>query len=142
MVLRFQDFVNESVYNTGVPVYRENNLNPEQTIKRNRVISEIENYLSEVASGTLSEVTVVADIPLQGKNMPEYLKDVYSEVGYDPSKDRDSEGASRNVFVDSEFLVKDVDESRGVIIASPYSMRRKGILIEINVESIEEIFIK
>lgn len=142
MVLRFQDFVNESVYNPGVPVYRGNNLNPEQTIKRNRVISEIENYLSEVASGTLSEVTVVADIPLQGKNMPEYLKDVYSEVGYDPSKDREYEGSSRNVFVDSEFLVKDVDESRGVIIASPYSMRRKGILIEIKVESIEEIFIK
>jgi len=142
-ILRFQEFLNESVYSVGVPVYRGNSLDPEVTIKRNRVVSEIQTYLSQVASGNLSEVTVVADIPLHGRNMPSYLKDVYSEVGYDPSKDKGiGDEPSKNVFVDSEFLVKDVDEAKGVIIATPYSMRRKQIMIEITPEIIEEIFIK
>jgi hypothetical protein len=142
-ILRFQDFLNESVYNVGVPVYRGSSFEPEMTIKRNRVIPEIQNFLSQVASGSLSELTVIAEIPSQGKNISPYLKDVYSELGYDPSKDRGiSDEPSRNVFVDSEFLVKDVDEAKGIIIATPYSLRRKNVLVELTPEIIEEIFVK
>ena len=142
-ILRFQDFLNESVYNVGVPVYRGSSFEPEMTIKRNRVIPEIQNFLSQVASGSLSELTVIAEIPSQGKNISPYLKDVYSELGYDPSKDRGiSDEPSKNVFVDSEFLVKDVDEAKGIIIATPYSLRRKNVLVELTPEIIEEIFVK
>jgi hypothetical protein len=140
-ILRFQDFLNESVYNVGVPVYRGTNFDPEMTIKRNRVIPEIQNFLSQIASGTLTELTVIAEIPSQGKNITPYLKDVYTELGYDPTKDRGDE-TSRNVFVDSEFLVKDVDEARGIVIATPYSLRRKNVLVELTPEIIEEIFVK
>jgi hypothetical protein len=142
-ILRFQDFLNESVYNVGVPVYRGSSFEPEMTIKRNRVIPEIQNFLSQVASGSLAELTVIAEIPSQGKNISPYLKDVYSELGYDPSKDRGiSDEPTKNVFVDSEFLVKDVDEAKGIIIATPYSLRRKNVLVELTPEIIEEIFVK
>jgi hypothetical protein len=142
-ILKFEEFLNEqSVYNVGVPIYRGNSFEAEKTIKRNALISELQDLLSQVASGALSELTVVAEIPTQGKNAPQYLKDIYSEMGYDPSKDRDMDEPSKNIFVDSEFLVKDVDQTRGVIMAVPYSLRRKGIMVEITPEMVEEAFIK
>lgn len=141
-ILRFGEFLNESVYNVGVPLYRGTSFEPEKTIKRNALIGELQDLLSQVASGTLSEVTVVAEIPTQGKNTPQYLKDIYAEMGYDPSKDRDGDEPSRNIFVDSEFLVKDIDQTRGVIIASPYSLRRKGVVVEITPDMVEEAFVK
>jgi hypothetical protein len=142
-ILKFEEFLNEqSVYNVGVPIYRGNSFEAEKTIKRNALISELQDLLSQVASGALSELTVVAEIPTQGKNAPQYLKDIYSEMGYDPSKDRDMDEPSKNIFVDSEFLVKDVDQTRGVIMAVPYSLRRKGIMVEIAPEMVEEAFIK
>jgi hypothetical protein len=142
-ILKFQEFLNEqSVYNVGVPLYRGNSFEAEKTIKRNALISELQDLLSQVASGALSELTVVAEIPTQGKNAPQYLKDIYSEMGYDPSKDRDMDEPSKNIFVDSEFLVKDVDQTRGVIMAVPYSLRGKGVMVEITPEMVEEAFIK
>ena len=142
-ILKFEEFLNEqSVYNVGVPLYRGNSFEAEKTIKRNALISELQDLLSQVASGALSELTVVAEIPTQGKNAPQYLKDIYSEMGYDPSKDRDMDEPSKNIFVDSEFLVKDVDQTRGVIMAVPYSLRRKGVMVEITPEMVEEAFIK
>jgi len=142
-ILRFEDFLNESVYNVGVPVYRGTNFEPEMNIKRNRVIPEIQNFLSQIASGSLTELTVIAEIPSQGKNITPYLKDVYSELGYDPSKDKGiGDEPSKNVFVDSEFLVKDVDVEKGIIIATPYSLRKKDVLVELTPEIIEEIFVK
>jgi hypothetical protein len=142
-ILRFEDFLNESVYNVGVPVYRGTNFEPEMNIKRNRVIPEIQNFLSQIASGSLTELTVIAEIPSQGKNITPYLKDVYSELGYDPSKDKGiGDEPSKNVFVDSEFLVKDVDVEKGIIIATPYSLRKKDVLVELTQEIIEEIFVK
>jgi hypothetical protein len=142
-ILKFQEFLNEqSVYNVGVPLYRGNSFESEKTIKRNALIPELQDLLSQVASGALSELTVIAEIPTQGKNAPQYLKDIYSEMGYDPSKDRDMDEPSKNIFVDSEFLVKDVDQTRGVIMAVPYSLRRKGVMVEITPEMVEEAFIK
>ena len=124
-ILRFQDFLNESVYNVGIPLYRGSSFQPERTIKRNKFIGELQDFLTQVANGTLSEITVVAEIPSQGKNAPQYLKDIYAEMGYDPSRDQDdmydpetdvymgdrsrtADEPSRNIFVDSEFVVKDV----------------------------------
>jgi hypothetical protein len=158
-ILRFSDFINEqSVYNVGVPVFRGTAIEPEKTIKRNRVLPELQDYLAQVMSGTLSEITLVAEIPTQGKNAPQYLKDIYAEMGYDPSKeedmydeendtflgnrDRTADEPSTNIFVDSEFIVKDVDLTKNVILGTPYSLKRKGIVIEIDPAMVDEIFIK
>lgn len=158
-ILRFSDFINEqSVYNVGVPIFRGTAINPEKTVKRNKLLPELQGYLSQLMSGDLTEVTLVAEIPSQGKNAPQYLKDIYSEMGYDPSKeedmydeendtflgnrDRTGDEPSTNIFVDSEFIVKDVDMDRNVILATPYSMKRKGIIIEIEPAMVDEVFIK
>lgn len=158
-ILRFQDFLNESVYNVGIPLYRGSSFQPERTIKRNKFIGELQDFLTQVANGTLSEITVVAEIPSQGKNAPQYLKDIYAEMGYDPSGDQDdmydpetdvymgdrsrtADEPSRNIFVDSEFIVKDVDQTRGVIIAVPYSLKRKNITVELTPDMIDEAYVK
>lgn len=158
-ILRFSDFINEqSVYNVGVPVYMGTSINPEKTIKRNKLLPELQDYLAQVMAGTLSEITLVAEIPTQGKNAPQYLKDIYAEMGYDASKeddmydeetdtfmgnrDRTGDEPSTNIFVDSEFIVKDVDMTKNVILGTPYSLKRKGIVIEIEPSMVEEVFIK
>jgi hypothetical protein len=158
-ILRFSDFINEqSVYNVGVPVYRGTAIEPEKTIKRNKLLMELQDYLAQVMAGTLTEITLVAEIPTQGKNAPQYLKDIYAEMGYDPSKeedmydeendtfmgnrDRTGDEPSVNIFVDSEFIVKDVDLTKNVILATPYSLKKKGIVIEIDPAMVDEVFIK
>jgi hypothetical protein len=159
-ILNFYDFINEqSVYNNGVPLYRGTSFEPERTIKRNKLISELRSLLTQVMNGTLSEITLFAEIPSQGKDIPQYLRDIYSEMGYDPSRDtedqydeetdvymgrrdRSIDEPSKNVFVDSEFLVKDVDEAKNVIIAVPYSLKNKNVLVELTPEMVEEAFIK
>jgi hypothetical protein len=150
-ILRFSDYVNESLLNeSGVPVYVGSSVNPERTIRRNVLVKELTDLLAQVNSGALKEVSVLADIPTQGKNAPEYLKDIYKEMSvddeeqYDPETDvytGDREG-EKNVFVDSEFVVKDIDVNTGIIIATPYSLKHKNVLVEINFEDVEEIFIK
>ena len=158
-ILRFSDFINEqSVYNVGVPVYRGTAIEPEKTIKRNKLLMELQDYLAQVMAGTLTEITLVAEIPTQGKNAPQYLKDIYAEMGYDPSKeedmydeendtfmgnrDRTGDEPSVNIFVDSEFIVKDVDQTRGVIIAVPYSLKRKNVTVELTPDMIDEAYVK
>lgn len=151
-ILRFRDYINESFLNeSGVPVYVGTAVNPERTIRRNLLVQELISLLGQVHSGALKEVSVLADIPTQGKNAPEYLRDVYKELGvedeedqYDPETDvytgrRDTE---KNVFVDSEFIVKDIDANTGVIVATPYSLKNQNVLVEISMEDVEEIFIK
>jgi hypothetical protein len=124
-ILRFSDFINEqSAYNVGVPIFRGTAINPEKTVKRNKLLPELQGYLSQIMSGDLTEITLVAEIPSRGKNSPQYLKDIYAEMGYDPSKeediydeetdtylgnrDRTGDEPSTNIFVDSEFIVKEV----------------------------------
>ena len=163
-ILRFSQFINESnsVNESGIPLYRGADFNPERTIKRNRLLSELQELLGQVMSGDISELTVLADIPTQGKNAPQYIKDIYAEMGiegygeedtveleddvYDPETDTykkaDYEDKERNIFFDSEFIVKEVDMTKGVIIGIPYSLKKKNILVEIDPENVDEVFIK
>jgi hypothetical protein len=164
-ILRFAQFINESnsVNESGIPLYRGTDFNPERTIKRNRLLAEVQDLLGQVMSGDLTEVTVLADIPTQGKNAPQYIKDIYAEMGmegygedeetedladdvYDPETDTykkvDYEDKERNIFFDSEFIVKEVDMTKGVIIGIPYSLKKKNILVEIDPENVDEVFIK
>ena len=71
-ILRFEQFINESnsVNESGIPLYRGTDFNPERTIKRNRLLQEVQDLLGQVMTGDLTEVTVLADIPTQGKNAP------------------------------------------------------------------------
>jgi len=151
-ILRFKDYINESFLNeSGVPVYIGNAVNPEKTIRRNLLVDELSNLLAQVNSGSLKEVSVLADIPTQGKNAPDYLKDVYKELDMEDQEDQyDSESdvytgnrdSEKNIFVDSEFIVKDIDVNTGIIIATPYSLKHKNVLVEISFDDVEEIFIK
>jgi hypothetical protein len=168
-ILRFEQFVNESfsLNESGIPLYRGTNFNPERTIKRNRLLPELQDLLGQVMSGSISELTVLADIPSQGKNAPQYVKDMYKEMGmsgygeeskmdddsleieddvYDPEtgeyKKMDYEEKEKNIFVDSEFVVKDIDMTKGVILGVPYSLRRKNIVVELDPDTIDEVFVK
>lgn len=158
-ILRFSQFVNESnsVNESGIPLYRGTDFNSERTIKRNRLLPELQDLLGQVMSGDLEEVTLIAEIPSQGKNAPQYIKDLYAEMGMrskptemeyeegdefiDKFQD-DEEDIESNIFVDSEFIVKEIDMVKGVILGIPYSMRNKNIVIEIDPDNVDEVFIK
>lgn len=156
-ILRFEQF-NESLQamnESGVPVYVGTGVNPEKTIKRNALLAELASLINEVNAGKLSEVSVLADIPTQGRNAPQYLKDIYAETGTGSTSDEDDmydeetdvymgdrNPADRSVFVDSEFLVKEINQETGMIVAIPYSLKAKGTLVEIHPDVIEEVFIK
>lgn len=161
-ILSFDSFLNEShfegVNESGIPLYRGTVFTPERVLKRNKLLREIQDLLGQVAEGYIDEVSVLAEIPTQGKNAPQYLKDIYAEMGmsgeedddsmYDPetdvytgSRDKHPDETGTNVFVDSEFIVKDVDMTKGVILATPHSLKRKGIIVEIDPELVDEVFI-
>jgi hypothetical protein len=161
-ILKFQEFINESnsLNESGIPLYRGSNFNPEKTIKRNMLLPELQNLLDQLRSGSISEVTVLGEVSTQGKNTPEYLRDLFKETGteqegetedieddmYDPEtgtwKKADYEEKQRNIFVDTEFILKDVDMVKGVVIGIPYSLRKKNIVVELDPETIDEVFIK
>ena len=156
MVLRYDEFLNESKLNeSGIPVYKGSVFTPISTIKRNRLLPEIQSLLDQVASGSIGEITILADIPSQGKNAPEYLKDIMKSVSMEPSGDEYDEETDTymgnrdihaedgpNIFVDSEFIVSDVDMEKGVLIAEPFSLRGKGTMVEIAPNQVEEVFVK
>lgn len=149
MLLRFNEFLLENNINEGsIPIYRGKSFNPIDSIKTSQIISRIQSFLDEVAAGNISEVTIVAEIPSQGKNAPDYLKDIYKETeteidDYDSENDTYSgrKDYDETVFVDSEFVVTDVDVENGVVIAEPHSLKGKDIVVEIPPSKIEEIFV-
>lgn len=163
-ILRFAQFIKESsdVNESGIPLFRGAVFTPERTIKRNRLLQELQDLLGQVMDGSIEEVTVLAEVPTQGKNTPQYLKDIYAEMGveksgdtededsmYDPEtevytgdRDKHPDDPSMNIFVDSEFVVKEIDMAKGIIIATPYSLKRKNVLVEIDPDTVDEIFIR
>jgi hypothetical protein len=161
-ILRFLQFVNEAYVppsgTTGIPVYRGTSFKAEKYIKRGMILPELQDFLGQTMSGDLKSLTVVAEIPTQGKNTPQYIKDLYAEIGhtsspedndmYDEETDtyvgkrgRNMDEPEVNIFVDSEFVVKDIDMDKGVIIGVPFSLRHKNILVEIDPDKVDEIFI-
>ena len=161
-ILRFSQFIKESqdINESGIPVFRGAVFTPERTIKKNRLLQELQDLLGQVMDGSIDEVTVIAEVPTQGKNTPKYLKDIYTEMGidkgsddeesmYDPetevyrgNRDKHPDEPSMNIFVDSEFLVKEIDMVKGVIIAVPYSLKRKSnVVVEIDPDTVDEVFI-
>jgi hypothetical protein len=82
---------------------------------------------------------------MEGYGEDEETEDLADDV-YDPETDTykksDYEDKERNIFFDSEFVVKEVDMTKGVIIGIPYSLKKKNILVEIDPENVDEVFIK
>jgi len=142
MVLRFTQFA-ERINEGAIPIYRGTSFQPERNIKGTSIMSELKAALEQIKMGQISEVSVVAGIPTQGKRAPEYLKDVFAAAGVNSPEDMyDARGQERNIFVDSEFIVKGLNPEKGTIIGTPYSLRRKGIEIEIDPMDVQEIFYK
>jgi len=161
-ILSFDSFLNEShfgdVNESGIPLYRGTVFTPEKVLKRNKLLKELQDLLNQVAKGYIDELSVLAEIPSQGKNAPQYLKDIYAEMGvtkeededsmYDPetdvytgARDKHPDDTDNSVFVDSEFIVKDIDMVKGVILATPHSLKNKDIIVEIHPDLVDEVFI-
>lgn len=136
-----------------IPVYDElkyiKNVNakPEMNISDTQIISTVEELLSRVESGEIEKVSVIADIPSQGKNAPQYIRDLMAKerqrlgTKYSRYPEETPEGGriekrkteagdsfseytgEINVFVDSEFVVQGViqEDNQGYVLAIPVS---------------------
>ncbi len=60
----------------------------------------------------------------------------------DEDEEDDDDSKKSSGWVDSEFEVVDVDETNNLVVAMPYSMRRKGITTPILPRYIDEIYYK
>lgn len=142
MILRFDQFKG-SINEAAIPVYRGGSFDPEKKIKSSSIMDELSKAISDKGNGLISEISIVAEIPTQGKRAPEYLKDVFAKAGIKSGEDMyDERGGEKSVFVDSEFVVQSLDKENGTIRAIPYSMKRKGIEIDIEPSQVIEIFYK
>lgn len=141
----------------GEPLYR---------VHRDELIGEIKELLLGKENGYLERVTVFADLPVHGKNKPSYLADVLPAIKKrpepedeenpwaDPKDDIIQPGAEdgddapeemdqdSDPWIDVEFEVVDVDETNNLIVAMPYSLRRKKVTTPIKPKYIHEIYYK
>lgn len=152
-----------------IPVYNETKFiadvkaPPDQNIKYSEVIPTLQKLLELQKSGEIKKITVVADVPTQGKGTPQYIQDIIQKerqrvaLAYkaktgkeiDPnSKDFDFDidrfGNQRTIFFDSEFIVKRIEKigSKDYIIGAPASLEKKGFEAPIAPMKVEEIFYK
>lgn len=162
-VFRFNDFIKKyfnNIKESSIPLYKNNNIfKPEKTVKKTEILFTIKKLLEQQEEGIIKEINVVAEIPTQGKNAPEYLEDVYNEMeryynekykdAYDPetgiymgNRYKNPDEPKYYVYIDSEFIIKDVDLEEKILIGTPYSLRHKGIVVKINPDNVDEIHIK
>ena len=153
-LLEFESFFNflikENETKVGIPIYNENifmqsnNAKPAMIVKAPELISTLTRLLEDQEKGDIAKVIIVAEIPTQGKNAPEYVKkDVQierdrmakrkfalygSRVERADRPEEEDYTDAINIFVDSEFIVKGVINKLGkdYIIAIPDSKKRKA----------------
>ena len=166
----FEDYssgVSESTY-SAIPVYDESKFSknigtkPEMNIKYSEVAATIKDLLAKKEMGKIKQVTVLADVPTQGKGAPDYIKDVIAKereriarkykaqrgIDLDDTSaqdfdfDLDRFGDQRTIFFDSEFIVDRVElvEGKEFIIGIPMSLKTKGYEAKIAPIKVEEIF--
>lgn len=166
----YENFNVKEVFEAAIPVYNELDMQnqataePDFTAKYSELIDVLEDFLAKKKAGEISEVTVIADVPTQGKGAPDYVQDIIRQErervaskmraqGYDPEVDDidiDRFGDKRNIYFDSEFVVDSVkrdefDRSGGVIIGIPYSFYKKGDMTKkamIDPLKVDEVFYK
>lgn len=113
----------------AIPVYDEDKFvkdtkaKPEMEIKYTQIPAVIEGLLAKVEAGELVNVSVIADVPTQGKNAPAYVRDLMDKERERMAKRQQALYGSRiersdrpeddyrdeiNVFVDSEYVIEGV----------------------------------
>ena len=141
----YEDQINEG----AVPVYDEDKFfkntksKPEMEIGFKQIPSVVEGLLSKVETGELSSVTVTADLPTQGKNAPEYVRDIMTKERERMTQmqrdiygsrieraDRPEEEEDKNdinIFIDSEYIIEGVVREIGedYLIGIPASFVKK-----------------
>jgi hypothetical protein len=157
-LLEYESYENvEKVNESSIPVYNEETFiknvhaKPEMEIAPKQVCAVIEGLLDKVEAGEIERISVIADVPTQGKNAPQYVRDLMAKermrLGkrYTAAPDTAPEGSriekrrtetgetydeftgEINVFVDSEFVIQSVvrEAGRDYVIGIPVSYVRK-----------------
>jgi hypothetical protein len=167
----FEEF--DSSINEGIiPVYNEKefeknfNVEPLKMLQYSDVIPAIKEMLAKQEKGEIEKIHVIADVPTQGSEAPDYVKDIVDaerirlakkwkeSLGkeIDPkSKDFDFDidrfGDKSTIFFDSEFVVTGVEtvarkgKMRDLIVATPVSLKNKGFKAYIEPLKVDEIFV-
>jgi hypothetical protein len=172
-LLEFESFdpINEASF---VPIYNNQlyiknpSIDPESRHQASAVVSAVKSLMDRMEDGEISKISVIADVPTQGKRAPLYIKDTIEsekrriagqmarekgkEITDPEALDFDRYGNKRNFFFDSEFIVDGVIEGTGgkkYVIGIPESLyskatrdeeSRKYYSVEISPEQIEEIY--
>ena len=147
-LLEYESYENP-VNEGAIPVYDEAEFvkntksKPEMEIKWTQIPAVIEGFLAKVEAGELASVNVIADIPTQGKNAPEYVRDLMTKERSRMAQRQQAIHGSRieradrpedeeyrdeiNVFVDSEYTVEGVvkEDGKDYLIAVPASFVNK-----------------
>jgi hypothetical protein len=147
-LLEYESYENP-VNEGAIPVYDEAEFvkntksKPEMEIKWTQIPATVEGLLNKVETGELSSVTVIADLPTQGKNAPEYVRDLMTKERERMAQrqqalhgsrieraDRPEEEEYRdeiNVFVDSEYTIEGVvrEVGKDYLIGVPASFVNK-----------------
>lgn len=146
----YESFDSTSLLKEGmIPVYDEDlsikdpMALPEMSVKSVQIVETVENLLERKEAGEIQSVTVLAEIPTQGKNAPAYIRDemeierqrmakrkraIYgSRIERDDRPEDDHYTDEINIFVDSEFIVQGVEKNDpiGAVLAIPRSFIRK-----------------
>lgn len=172
-LLEFESFdaVNEASF---VPIYNNElyiknpSMDPESRHQASAVVSAIKALMDRMEDGEISKISVIADIPTQGKRAPLYVRDsiesekrrIATQMAREKGKeitdpealDFDRYGNKRNFFFDSEFIIDSiVEEANGkkYVIGIPESLYNKAVgdeetkkyySVEIHPDQIEEIY--
>ena len=174
-LLEFESF--DALYEASlIPVYNsvefEKNpaTKPESSHRANEIVSGIQSLIDRMEMGEISNISVIADIPSQGKRTPQYAKDIIDSekrrIAQRMAKERGKEitnpeelefdryGNKRDIFLDSEFIVDGVVQRPGNkdhIIGIPASLYKKAMeneasrkyySVEIYPDQIEEVYYK
>ena len=135
-ILEFNDF--GQMLNEGrIPVYdavafdKNPRIMPTLELKLPEVMDYVTELFDKVESGELERVTVLANIPSQGKKAPQYVTDIIADEKKRLSKRRSAEyGTSRitaedrpddydytddlgNIFIDSEYVIDEIVNTSG-----------------------------
>lgn len=143
-LFEYEFYAPEPKLNEGsIPVYNETSfiknvhVKPDMDISDKQIPAVIEGLLDKVERGEIEKVAVIADIPTQGKNAPQYVRDIMAkerarlgkkytlEPGLTPeggrlerrkteTGDTYSEFTGEiNVFIDSEYVIQSVVRELG-----------------------------
>jgi len=162
----YENFV--SVNENTIPVYDDTRFaqssgEPEKMLSPAKALVLIQELLDEKAAGELDDISVVAEIPTQGKGKPQYIDEIISKAKEEAAKkfrrmtgvdieqaapsDIERAGVMKDIFIDSEFIVDRIDSSSDgtFVVAYPQSLIDKAktnpgyYSVYLKPEQIEEI---